>query len=111
MQPRNTYAAAEMRDTLAHVAACRAKIMGADSPEHPTHHGAISLSACGALDAIAAAVTALHDRLADLAEFGEHDAAEGIAAQLHDMASDVTGTARKRMAQPAWSHNDERNAA
>lgn len=107
-----TYAAAAMRDTLAHVAACRAEIMDERrSPEHPTHHGAISLSACGALDAIAAAVTALHDRLVDLAEFGEHDAAETIAAQLHDMASDVTGTARERMAEPAWSHNDERDAA
>ena len=107
-----TYAAAEMRDTLAHVARCRAEIMDETrSPEHPTHHGALSLSACGALDAISAAVKALHDRLADLSEFGEHDAAEGIAARLHDMASDVTGTARKRMAQPAWSHNDERNAA
>ena len=107
-----TPAEAELTDTIAHVARCRAELMcEAQSPEHWTHHCSLSLSACGALDAIAAAVKALHDALSHLAEFGEHDNAECIAAQLHDMASDITGRAQKRMAEPAWSHNDERNAA
>lgn len=106
-----TPAAAELADTLAHVARCRAEIMcEAKSPEHWTHHGAVSLDACGALDAIAAAATALRDGLSQISEFDEHDTAEGIAAQLHDMASDITGRAQKRMAEPAYNPHQEQAA-
>ncbi len=96
-----THAAAEIADTLAHVTRCRAMLMDeGQCPEHPSHHGAVSLDACGALDAIRAALLALQGGITHCEELEAEYGVETIAAHMHDLVSEIMGKARKRMEQP-----------
>ena len=105
-----THAAAEIADTLTHVTRCRAMLMdGGQCPEHPSHHGAVSLDACVALDAIHAALLALQTGITQCEEFGAEYSVELVAAHMHDLVSDIVGKTKERMMQPSYNPHMEEN--
>ena len=102
--------AAEIADTLAHVTRCRAMLMDeGQCPEHPSHHGAVSLDACGALDAIRSALLALQSGITQCEELGAACGVETIAAHMHDLVSDIVGNAKARMMLPSYNPHMEDN--
>ena len=103
-----THTAAEIADTLAHVSRCRAMLMDeGQCPEHPSHHGAVSLDACGALDAIRSALMALQAGITQCEELGVEYGVETIAAHMHDLVSDIMGNAKAQMAAPSYNPHME----
>lgn len=105
-----THAAAEIADTLAHVTHCRAMLMDeGQCPEHPSHHGAVSLDACVALDAIRSSLLALKAGITQCEELGAEYSIELVAAHMHDLVSDIVGNAKARMRLPSYNPHMEEN--
>lgn len=102
-------ATSALRETAAHIARCRTKVMLAPG------RADVSLDGCTALDAIADAIAALAKARPEIEAHA--DTLEGIVDQIHDLASDVTGRVLRAMEEPPYcphaeaAAQDRRNAA
>ena len=102
-------APAALTEALAHVARCRDTLTKAPGRDEPCERAMMALLG------ISVALIGLQHVAADIEDLS--DGLEAAVDRLHDLASDVTGKAMKRMEQPAfdphadWQKHEPRAAA